>query len=338
MGDGAVRHGERSHPRAGVAVRAARPLRRDVRVHGAAARPADRADRGRGHAHAHRHAAARPARDVRPAVLPDDLRRRGARAAPPALRLARARAALPGGPAAPGGVAALGRLLALARAGHAPPGADPVRAPGRGRAAALGRLRPDRDRRAVLLAHLDARGVGPVRAQPRAVRRDRARPGVLRRQRPHRHRRGGRARPAARRLHPAPARRAAARARRPRRGDVPDHRRGRPVGDPALHDDPVAAALALRCGGARWLDARRGPHAAPRRDRDRRRLGAADRLARALLLPRLRQARRPGRVHRGAARRLEGHHRRAAGRPRAPPNPSSRPSSPAARSRCPRTP
>ena len=40
-----------------------------------------------------------------------------------------------------------------------------------------------------------------------------------------------------------------------RRADVPDHRRGRAVGDPALHDDPVAAALALRRGRARRLDA-----------------------------------------------------------------------------------
>ena len=42
---------------------------------------------------------------------------------------------------------------------------------------------------------------------------------------------------------------------------------------------------------------------------------AADRLARAVLLPRLRQARRPGRVHRGPAQGPEGSPRRAARRP-----------------------
>ena len=45
LGDGAVRHGERPHPRARLAVRAARLLRRHVPVHPAAAGPADRADR-----------------------------------------------------------------------------------------------------------------------------------------------------------------------------------------------------------------------------------------------------------------------------------------------------
>ena len=240
-----------------------------------------------------------------------------ARAAPPALRLAGARAALPRRAAAAGGVAALRRLLALARAGHAAPAADPLRAARRRRAAALDAARPDRDRRAAVLAHVDARGVGPVRAQPRAVRRDHA------------------ASRSTRAATTASSRSASAgsgccspcyilrrRAALPLAlgglgvADVPDHRRGRAVGDPALPDDPVAAALALRRGRARRLDAGRGARARRVAIGDRGRLGARARLARAVLLRRLRQARRPGGVHRGPARGPDRDPRRAARRRR----------------------
>ena len=80
----------------------------------------------------------------------------------PVLLAARARRA-----AAARGVAARRRLLALPRPGHPAAAADPLRAARRRRAGALAARRPDRHRRAALLAHLDARGVGRVRPQPR---------------------------------------------------------------------------------------------------------------------------------------------------------------------------
>ena len=154
----------------------------------------------------------------------------------------------------PGGVAAGRRLLALARAGHAAPAADPLRAARGRRAGALAARRPDRHRRAALLVHLHARGVRRVRPQPRRRRRDPLDPELPRRQRPDRHGRDRRARPARRASTSCAAGRAAARARRARAADVPDHRRRRAVGDPALPDDPVAAAQPVRRGRARRLD------------------------------------------------------------------------------------
>ena len=50
---------------------------------------------------------------------------------------------------------------------HPAPAADPLRAARRRRAGALAARRPDRHRRAALLVHLHARGVGRVRPQPR---------------------------------------------------------------------------------------------------------------------------------------------------------------------------
>ena len=95
---------------------------------------------------------------------------------------------------------------------------------------------------------------------------------VRRRQRPHRHGRRRRARPAARRLHPAPARRAAARARRPRRPTfliiaaaglsvIPRY-----MTIPSLL---LSLCVAVALGGWTLVDGRT-PRA--RRDRDRRRL------------------------------------------------------------------
>ena len=99
---------------------------------------ADRAARGRRDAHAHGHAAARAAGDVRPAVLPDGLRRGAARAAPAALRLAGARRCS----RSPG---CCGRRRGCSRGvywlwlapRHAAPAADPLRAARGRRAAAL---------------------------------------------------------------------------------------------------------------------------------------------------------------------------------------------------------
>ena len=55
------------------------------------------------------------------------------------------------------------------------------------------------------------------------------------------------------------------------RAHVPDHRRRRALRDPALHDDPVAAAVALRRGRARGLDAGRARDDRPQGGGRRRR-------------------------------------------------------------------
>ena len=99
------------------------------------------------------------------------------------------------------------------------------------------------------------------------------------------------------------------------RRDVPDHRRRRPLGDPALHDDPVAAAhrsaSRSRSAAGRWSH-----------ERTPRRVAIGIAVVSVLLLgwrapyyvARLRQARRPGDVHRGTAQGAEGDPRRAARR------------------------
>ena len=176
-------------------------------------------------------------------------------------------------------------------ADHPAPAADPLRAARGRRPGALAARRPDRHRRAALLVHLHARGVRRVRPQPRRRRRDPLDPELPRRQRPDRHGRDRRARPARRGLHPAPPGAAPARARRARAADLPDHRRRRAVGDPALPDDPVAAAQPVRRGRARRLAAHPRADGAQGGDRDRDPLRARAGLARAVLRPRLPEAR-----------------------------------------------
>ena len=247
--------------------------------------PRDRADRGRGDADAHRHAAARAARDVRPAVLPDGLRRGAAGAAPAALRLAGARACSrsPGccrpeawllagvywlylAPVTPRPVLIRYALLVVAApliwmAWDLIVTGEPLYSLTSTREVSgeFGRNRglldaiehiPEYSGGNDRIVTVGVGGLGLLLAVY-ILRRRAALPLAL----------GG-----------------------ARRGDVPDHRRRRPVGDPALHDDPVAAALALRRGRARRLDAGRGADAAAGGDRDRGRLRAGARLARAVLL------------------------------------------------------
>ena len=175
----------------------------------------------------------------------------------------------------------------------------------RAEAAAARRRRPgavdagrhDRHRRAAVLAHLDARGLRRVRPQPRDRRRAAQPAPLLGRQRHDRHGRRRRHGAGPRGLDPAPEGRAAARAGRPRPVHVPDHQRRRPLGDPALHDDPVAAADAVRRGRARGLDAGRARHDRPQGGgRGRRALRADHRLAGVVLRLGLLDAGPPGRA------------------------------------------
>ena len=197
-----------------------------------------------------------------------------------------------------------GVVLALARPRAAPRGRIDAAAARRRRPRPVDAGRHDRHRRAALLAHLDPRGLRRVRPQPRDRRRAAPPPALLGRQRHHRHGRVSAAWASILAVWILRRKRgAAARARRPRTLHVPDHQRRRALRDPALHDDPVAAALALRRGRARGLDAGRARDDRAQGGRRRRRpVRAGHRGPRAVLRLGLLDARPPGELRRVPAR------------------------------------